>query len=308
MNKKLVKPALFTLCIILTTVSCKITNGEDETVSAPTVNITGATIGVSFAPQSGMTYANIFRQSCAASSFSGTVTTVNVGQIIPASTSSLPNSFIFYDAYVSSALYYRYYIRFYNGSYVYSDTSAVIRNTSGTGIAVLTVTSAALAYDCNNYTADYTLTLSTDTTVPDSKFTSVAVCISNGTKAKPLTLGATTASTTLSSAAAIDLQKKLPSGFFDTPLTVTGLIGVYPAKSSDKKYTEYYWTTPTTSVTVNRTVTDSDGTAHAAAAETSFTVPSPITTDNGFDYTGSRAAVSLTTDQSAVFDSTPDLQ
>lgn len=287
--------------------SCFLTNSEEDTITAPTVAQDGTsstTYDISFAPQSNMVYANIFRQSCSAEDFSGTITTVNAGQIVPVSTSSLPSAFIFYDWDTSTALYYRYYVRFWTGSsYSYTEKSDINAGLS-TSEASLSVSSPAILYSCNNFTKSYTFTLSTDVTMPNSNFTALDVIISNGTNAKLFGIG-TASSLVVSSGTVIDLQKLLPSSFLDTSLTLVGLTGVYTYPTtasaiSALKYTEYYCTDPTTSVTVYEKLTDStgtvdsiyDGTSSSSSVE-SFTVPTPVSVDNGTDYTPSSSIAAI---------------
>jgi hypothetical protein len=292
--------------------SCFLTNNtDDDTITAPTVAVpknSTTVIEISFAPQTNMIYANVFRQASDTENFSTVQETLNIGQVVPENTSSLPSSFIFNDEYTSSTAtypYYRYYVRFCSNTsyYSYSEKSDVIEGTTGTSLAQLSAASSAdlttagtytFTYTKNTVDTKYTLTLNTPVTVPSLLFTplDVAFRIVSSGKAKPFVL-AVPSSNIVAANSVIDLQRVLSSGFFDTKIQLTGMIGVSSEKRTQTTgtYTEYYWTTPFTDITIQQVLTeyDTDGTTPITSTSkvSSFQVPEPVTADNGMDYTAS---------------------
>lgn len=310
-TRRFIQTAFFGLSVFAFS-SCFLTNnGDDNTITAPTVVVpknSTTVIEISFAPQTNMIYANVFRQASDAEKFTTVQETLNIGQVIPENVSSLPSSFIFNDEYTSSTAtypYYRYYVRFCSntGHYSYSEKSDVIGGTTGTTLAALSASDSAtltaagtytFTYTKNTVDAKYTLTLNTPVTVPSSSFTPLDIVfqiVSSG-KAKPFVL-AVPSSNIVAANSAIDLQRVLSSGFFDTEIKITGMIGVSSEKrtQSTGTYTEYYWTTPFTDITLEQALTayDTNGTTPVTTTSSvsTFKVPEPETADNSMDYTAS---------------------
>lgn len=311
--------ALFSSLTIFALSSCFLTNeDDDDTVKAPTVvSLSTGVMQISFAPQSDMKYANIFRQSSTSEDFATVDKTYNIGQVVPETEGSLPSSFIFNDEYTVSTNYYRYFIRFCSTTsyYTYSEKSPAYQCTDTAEATLTCESSATLAgldpaaytftYYKINTTNDYILNLNTPVSVPDSTFTMLDVVFLNTStgKSKPFAFAEPETATPLNKVEAdtgMDLQNTLCDGFFDTELTLSGLVAVSSGKLNKNSipYTYYYWTVPFTDISIIQTLTDydTDGVTPVVSSSpiSTIKVPEPVTTDNGMDYTPSSSVISKT--------------
>ncbi|MCR5171634.1 MAG: hypothetical protein K6B73_02050 [Treponema sp.] len=276
------------LFISSTVLSCIINDVEKEDlpVASLTVAQSGDAFNIAFPPITNMKYANIIRQSCASDQFDSSITTVNIGQVIPKDVNDLPTSFIFEDPYTVSGNYYRYYIRYFNGSIYTKTQPTVCKEGNGSGLAELTVTSPELTFEWNEQTEDYILTLDTDVTVP-ADFTELAVLFNNGENTRPFTIGTPTSNIVPATTSYIDLQKRLSLEFLDVQITQAGLIGIRLNDEENENYTRYWWTI-SKDATMHVNYTDAAGNPLAKSDNCAIFVPSTQNPENGFDFSTSR--------------------
>ena len=288
--KKLLGYIFLSFAVILlpaTVLSCIINDVEKEDlpVASLTVAQSGDAFNIAFPPVTNMKYANIIRQSCASDQFDSSITTVNIGQVIPKDVNALPTSFIFEDPYTVSGNYYRYYIRYFNGSIYTKTQPTVCKEGNGSGLAELTVTSPELTFEWNEQTEDYILTLDTDVTVP-ADFTELAVLFNNGENTRPFTIGTPT-SNVVPADSFIDLQKRLSLEFLDVQITQKGLIGIRLNDEENENYTRYWWTI-SKDATMHVNYTDAAGNPLAKSDNCAIFVPSTQNPENGFDFSTSK--------------------
>ena len=215
---------------LIAVISCSLEGSNDdetEEIAAPTIEVmqhTGnyVTISVTSAPIQNksflatITYANIFRQKAESDTGSNAEVWENIGQVERTDKTTLFTAFNFIDYYVESdgpSSYYRYCIRYYNGSkYITSAASEykspMHESNSTTMLSVLgkaTVTTEddeppiKLLYERNDDTSIYTLTLETPLFVDKEPLTYglleknllqyIYVVFDNGSVARPIKLG-----------------------------------------------------------------------------------------------------------------------
>lgn len=215
---------------LVAVISCSLEGSNDdetEEIAAPTIEVmqhTGnyVTISVTSAPIQNksflatITYANIFRQKAESDTGSNAEVWENIGQVERTDKTTLFTAFNFIDYYVESdgpSSYYRYCIRYYNGSkYITSAASEykspMHESNSTTMLSVLgkaTVTTEddeppiKLLYERNDDTSIYTLTLETPLFVDKEPLTYglleknllqyIYVVFDNGSVARPIKLG-----------------------------------------------------------------------------------------------------------------------
>lgn len=220
---------LFAVALVAV-ISCSLEGSNDdetEEIAAPTIEVmqhTGnyVTISVTSAPIQNksflatITYANIFRQKAESDTGSNAEVWENIGQVERTDKTTLFTAFNFIDYYVESdgpSSYYRYCIRYYNGSkYITSAASEykspMHESNSTTMLSVLgkaTVTTEddeppiKLLYERNDDTSIYTLTLETPLFVDKEPLTYglleknllqyIYVVFDNGSVARPIKLG-----------------------------------------------------------------------------------------------------------------------
>lgn len=253
---------LLGIVVFIAATSC-VVNGEKDEITAPTIRLMDNAVSISFNSLSGMTYANIFRQSCNDSSFEVINETVNIGQVNPVLPTFLPNSFNFIDEYLQSTLYYRYFIRYYRDNYyAYTGYSAGIqlssRGATGAGEAELTYIpdeeKGEVYYINNILDKEYYLELNTDVEVPhdmlnidSTDFTSLYFVISNGSVIKPYVFAEADEFHQISTGAKTnDLRIFLLRTFLGMTNYVQGLIAVKKTNNEGtlptQLYNSYYWT------------------------------------------------------------------
>lgn len=246
--------------IVFAALSCVI-NDVEKSRLRPSPELETAddkiTYNISSAPITNMVYANIFREKCLSEEFENIEESLNIGQIIPTDRENLSLSFMFTDSYTQNDpnVFYRYRIRFFNGSvYTWSDYSPVVKGI-GLGEATVDVAVPSLSYIWNDRDKKYYLSLGTETKTTKG-FNELAVIFSNSANTRPFTLfyepsvkegdAGWDSDWEIFSAGEpeLDLQKNFSEEFLDTNVDVKGLIGVIKTEEEKLSYTRYYWTVP----------------------------------------------------------------
>lgn len=258
---------------------CRFSSGSSDktTYEAPQADSSSGGITLSIVPVSGSSYINVYRREVSGSSYSDPV---NVGEIKPADGSSFPASVIFTDPYAFSGTTYQYRARYYNSSYKVTEWSVEISGkVSGSGTYVYTVDSGAELV----YSSEYkTLTISGTITSPTADTFDPKIALKTDSAASLFGL------TAVSDGTVIHLTDILPSSFYNTDVSVAGILGETSSESVDELYTCYYWLVPS-----SITMVDGDG-----DTITSFQISSSSsTTDN--DYSSPSANISKTAESAA---------
>jgi hypothetical protein len=253
-------------------VSCKFkSDSSDETTyEAPQADSSSGGIALSIVPVSGTTYINVYRRQVSGGTYGGAV---NIGEIKPKGTSSFPASVIFTDPYAFSGTTYQYRARYYDSGYKVSDWSTQITGkvSAGSSTYVYAVDSAAKLVYSNEYK---TLTISGTITAPTADSFDAKIALKTSSAASLFGL------TSISDGTVIHLTDILPTSFYGTSVSVTGILGETSSDSADDLYTSYYWLVP-----ASITMVDTDGNTI-----TSFKISSSSsTTDN--DYSSPSASV-----------------
>lgn len=233
--------------------SCIINDSEPEDLPVPTIerqNEDEKTYVASFATITNMKCANIFRERSTAPDFSSIDDTKNIGQVEPTNYSNLPSSCVFYDSFTSTGNYYRYRIRYFNGS-IYSWTKYTeIVEGLGDGEVSLSPLAGDMFHlmwdDQNEY---YLLDLASDTKAETpvstaTKFTELDFLVSNGTVTRPFKLTEMKNGEALSGGQNVDLQKILSTEFLDKKITLEGIVAIQKIEEQNKLYNRYYWSLP----------------------------------------------------------------
>ena len=248
--------------IFIAGISSCIVDAEPEPLPSPQViSDKVATYNISSKQITNMKYANIFREKVEYDASTETeksiLETLNIGQIVAADLTTELNSFMFSDSFTTPGEYYKYRIRFWNGStYSWSSYTSVFPGI-GKGNAELTVDDPTLNYVWNDKLEKYILSLGTDAKAPLG-FKELAVIFNNGTISRPFTLydnpsnataiedgTATQVEFNVSAGATIDLQKMFSTDFLDVEVEIVGLVAVYSVQEeSNSNFSYYYWTTP----------------------------------------------------------------
>ena len=306
-------------------ISCSVegsnTDDDEEGIGSPAVEVTNTggytTVNVTSAPikdenfLSTITYANIFRQSADTESGKNAGDWQSIGQVERTDPSKLFTAFNFIDYYLSDdTSFFRYCIRYYNGSkYITSSPSDFI-SPDGTGdvLADATVelaedeenaTEIALLYTRNDDNALYTLELQTDVVVDKTPLSNgsisenllqtVYAVFDNGSISRPIRIGEATLANDKKSArlaakdAKIDLQRSVPTNFLDVSLTFKGVIAMY--KKPDSGFTKYYWTGLASGTLTWKQFSGSEADPMFEKDNGVITVPSVIYPDITFDNT-----------------------
>lgn len=220
---------LFAVALVAV-ISCSLEGSNDdetEEIAAPTIEVmqhTGnyVTISVTSAPIQNksflatITYANIFRQKAESDTGSNAEVWENIGQVERTDKTTLFTAFNFIDYYVESdgpSSYYRYCIRYYNGSKYITSAASEYKSPmhESNSTAMLSVLGKAtvtteddeppikLLYERNDDTSIYTLTLETPLFVDKEPLTYglleknllqyIYVVFDNGSVARPIKLG-----------------------------------------------------------------------------------------------------------------------
>jgi len=337
MKKKIgILSVILGIVVFIAATSC-VVNGEKDEITAPTIRLVDNAVSISFNSLSGMTYANIFRQSCNDSSFEVINETVNIGQVHPVLPTFLPNSFNFIDEYLQSTLYYRYFIRYYRDNYyAYTGYSPGIqlssRSITGVGEAELTYIpdeeTGEVYYINNLLDKEYYLELNTDVEVPhideaidSTDFTNLYFVISNGTVIKPYVFAEADEYHQISTGAKTnDLRIFLLRNFLGMTNYVQGLIAVKKTNNEGtlptQLYNSYYWTKLKPIQILERKIQkpeDKDGDIPASRTlDNSIYVPPLEDNTNEFDYNLSTKMVAptmrLEAEDGTVLDLTPFVQ
>lgn len=275
--------------------SCIINDSEKEDlpIASMEVSDSGTEFFISFGPITDMKYANIIRESYADDTFknSSNITRTNIGQVVPSDLDNLGTSFMFSDPYTDTALYYRYYIRYFNGAIYSKSKYTTCHKGIGSGEAELTVTDPQFSYEWDDSLGVYLLTLDTNTTLP-TNFKELDVLFNNGSITRPFTFGYPTLSVVSAGDDTLDLQKKLSLEFLDTTITFEGIIGIFYVEEQNEKYTRYYWTLPK-DITVTISYTDENGDTLPKDDNDPIYVPSTKNPTNDFDFTKSVRTLSV---------------
>lgn len=248
--------------IFIAGISSCIVDAEPEPLPSPQIETSddGGTYNISSKQITNMKYANIFREKIEYDPSTKTeksiLETLNIGQIVAADLTTELNSFMFSDSFTTPGEYYKYRIRFWNGSTYSWSSYTPIREGIGKGVAELTVDDPTLNYVWNDKLEKYILSLGTDAKAPLG-FKELAVIFNNGTISRPFTLydnpsnatdieagTATQVEFNVSAGATIDLQKMFSTDFLDVEVEIVGLVAVYSVHEGNANYTRYYWTTP----------------------------------------------------------------
>ena len=246
---------ILAVCAVLTLSSC-IVNGEKEEITAPTTFVIDKKhVTVSFNSISGMSYANIFRESSETTGFSTIKERTNIGQVNPKDSGSLPNSFNFIDSHLEDNLNYRYFIRYYKDQYyAYTGYSPVISATAAEGEAVLKESDGDPYTDTNKpevlfinnlVNMVFTLSLRTGVLLPDG-FKTLWYVIDSGSAVKPFKFADADDDNKVleETADTPDLRVFLLHDFLGKTNYVRGIIGVEETQPENENYTTYYWTKP----------------------------------------------------------------
>ena len=248
--------------IFIAGISSCIVDAEPEPLPSPQViSDKVATYNISSKQITNMKYANIFREKVEYDASTETeksiLETLNIGQIVAADLTTELNSFMFSDSFTTPGEYYKYRIRFWNGStYSWSSYTSVFPGI-GKGNAELTVDDPTLNYVWNDKLEKYILSLGTDAKAPLG-FKELAVIFNNGTISRPFTLydnpsnataiedgTATQVEFNVAVGATMDLQKMFSTDFLDVEVEIVGLVAVYSVQEeSNSNFSYYYWTTP----------------------------------------------------------------
>ncbi len=337
MKKSSIISCIFPACWAIFFMTACVVNGDKNDITAPTIRrLSDTNVAVSFNSLSGMSYANIFRQRCDEDSKFNTIKeTVNIGQVIPANTGDLTNSFNFIDEFVTSGSYYRYFIRYYKDNYYsYTGYSPAIQNTAGVGEAELiakdeydlVVTDAKATYHDNKVEDSYMLELNSSLLVPTSAdttvFTDIYYVISNGTSVKPYRFAEADKDTkeVAIGTKTNDMRIFLLESFLGKTIYVNSLIAVKKTQNetnTDKTnpyYNSYYWTKPKgLKIFLDETYRDSSGKEQKKQGESiknGIYVPKIDDRTNSFDYNPSTKMIAptrtlLTADDGAILDISP---
>lgn len=250
---------------------CKFSGSDDTTTyEAPQVESSSTGMVISMEPVSGTSYINVYRRTVSSGAYSDYI---SIGQIdLNGSGKSWPATVTFPDPYALSGVSYQYRARYYaNGYKVTAWSVTVDGQVSVTGTVVYTVDSAATLV----YSSDYkTLTVSGTITAPTS-ITSVEPKIALATSSVSSLFDVSS----VADASEIHLTDILPSSYYDTSVSVTGIVGEIKSVSADSNYIRYYWTAPAS-------VTMTDGTNTI----TSFTIAS-ASSSTGNDYSSPSQSV-----------------
>lgn len=266
--------------------SCIINSSEAEKIKSPTVTVEGTIYTLSFQSDIGsktMKHANIIRWYDSDSDFKNAKKT-NIGQVIPSNVNKQSGTYQFKDAYTATGTYYKYQIRYFDGSvYQYSELSEPTLEGLTTSECILTGTIDVNAV-VDESAPSYTLQLDSAVTMP-SGFTKLQVALNNGTNTKPFFL-ATASDAEANSASAIILQDILSQEFLNTEISIEGLIASKETIENEdgaEPYKWYYWSN-INEPQLNWTWTDSNGDPVSVdPANTSLTVPNRVNDDNNFD-------------------------
>ena len=276
--------------------SCFIANNDiDDSLPAPSVmpgTQSSTQYAISIPYIDGMEYANILRQKCDNEDFDAdSVTTENIGQVKQSDEKKNVSitSFAFDDYYTLTGTYYRYAVRYYDGtSYTttkYSDAAEGLGSTK----AELTVTSPTVTYTRNDFTETYMLSVAPDVTLPTTDFTILSVILSNGSISRPFPIisGLTTTSVAESDMVISDLRGTLTDDYLGVPLEVKGLIAITKTTDTSKNYTRWYWTSVADTGSPDIVYTDS---SNEIQDTDEFIVPSREAATNDLDATASKSA------------------
>ncbi|MBQ0051803.1 MAG: hypothetical protein KBT11_07055 [Treponema sp.] len=236
------------------TTSCFLMNDEeDDKLEAPTISVfENRAYSISSEVPANTITANIFRQSSTDKDFDNekNISTENIGQAVPQPSDAAPISYLthavsFTDTFTEENKYYRYAIRFYDGSlYTWTHYSPAC---DGKGIAEASIewTTKEMTFKRSDDESVYSLSLSGTITIPN-EFTKLAVVLNNGKISKPFPLEfekdtSEDSETTYAVKNIVieKLQKTLTDDFFDKKLAVLGLIAINESKITN---INYYWT------------------------------------------------------------------
>lgn len=266
--------------------SCVISESEGEHLPEPTVAEGSAEFTISFPSVAKMKYANIIRLSSSNPNFENPTRT-NIGQVIPDDLENLASTYQFVDSHTATGIFYKYLIRYYNGS-VYKYTLPNNKVLEGLSSSEANLSSSITA-DCviNEETGVYTLQLSSAETLPTG-FPLLAFLVSNGTNERPFTL-ATAPEAAANSASPVDLQKELSEEFLDKEISFTGVCAILPTEiaTGSHPYSYYYWTNKA-SLTTTISYTDKNGDVLSVDPNSAVTIPSPTHPVNDFDFSSKR--------------------
>jgi len=253
---------------------CKFTsdNSAETTYEAPQAASSSGGITLSIVPVSGTSYINVYRRQVSGTVYSDPV---NIGEIKPAGSSTFTSaSVIFKDPYTFSGTTYQYRVRYYDSSYKVSEWSVKLNGAvSGSSSSyVYTIASGTeLKYDSELKI----LTISGTITSPAAGTFDPKIALK--------TAGAASLFSLKDLSSTIHLTDILPISFYDTDVSVTGILGEISSESTDKLYICYYWLVP-----APITMVDSSGNTI-----TSFKISSSrSTTDN--DYSSPSAYMRVT--------------
>ncbi|MGI5058583.1 hypothetical protein [Treponema pectinovorum] len=272
---------IFALSAILIS-SCVISESQGEDLPEPTVAESTSDFTISFPSIAKMKYANIIRLSSSTANFENPTKT-NIGQVIPNDLENLASTYQFVDSHTATGVFYKYLIRYYNGS-VYKYTLPNNKVLEGLSTSEANLPSSITA-DCtiNEATGTYTIKLSSAVTLP-ANFSLLSVLVSNGTNERPFNL-ATAAQAATNTAAVIDLQKELSQEFLDCKIKFTGVCAISPrvVSTGSHPYKYYYWTNKAT-VTTTINYTDKNGDVQAVDPNSAVIIPSSSHPENEFDF------------------------
>lgn len=267
----------FSISLLITaafTTSCFLQDDDEDKVvpipakvsTTPVIRFADSTYLISGIPTDEYIAANIIRMSAEDEKFESNVTTVIIGQTVPASGKYL-TAVEFKDPFTDSSKYYKYGIRYFDGEKYSIPMFSKIFKGLGTKEAELTPTEASVTYMKNTYTVKLNDALS----IPDD-FSSAYILLKKKEETTPVLLAAGLSSSIASGTESSSLRNILSTDFQNTPLTPTIIVAVKAMEDSST-----YFTTP-----AKLTLKVDDGTSEEDAE--TFTVPSESNSGDSIYY------------------------
>ncbi len=257
--------------------SCHFNWESEENKNRPDIdNSSSASIKVTLQKLSNDTeYINVYRKDSAEDTY------YPIGIVYPAGFDSYNTSYLFEDFFVLKDHKYSYMARYTNkdGSvYTTNWTDSYPYNVSSGpdsySVFKYSVPNTKITFDDTDNTLKFqaisgSITLTEPSGISEFSTNFVpALIITTSSKAQTFAL----TNTIITTSEKINLRGLLPEGYYDTDLTITGLLGQRTEKNEDDVTMRVYWTLPT-SIPVYKGESSID----------SFSVSSEIG-DNGLDY------------------------
>ncbi len=275
--------------------SCIINDKNPQLLPSPTIadENEDSSYTITFASDTNMKYANIIRMKASTQDFSDydKANDENIGQIVPTNPDKLASAFVFKDMDTAPGTYYKYRIRYFNGS-IYKETepteTAVLGKHSGE--AEIQSADVSFNYLWNDHDSIYSLELTQDIAIPQD-FSYLAFVVSNKAgMTRPFLMAEPTnddkVTIECSEINSVDLQRSLSPDFLDDDITMEGIIAIKEftdnTGDTNTKYKRYYWTKQQT-ISVTTRFINSNNDEDAPPSGNVIKVPSIKNKDNIFD-------------------------